>query len=501
MTRMQSLVVLLASTLALSVLLSLSLNQSPQPPNPSGKTIRVLLSYKLNAGNFDSQYLFPSLELIPQGGSVQIKSGADKSSLKPVVTVFPDKPLQIALENGGLVARFEGLSFKLESLVSLEGAAGAPVRFRLTSTTRQNLNPEYPGKLSLSLYSTGKGLLVVNEVDLQEYLRRVLPSEMPPDFPPEALKAQAVAARTYAYARILADGFWKKFGADVDDSVSEQVYNNVPAQPSTDAAVEATRNQVLTFEGQPIQTFFFSTSPGSTANIEEVWPDRAAVPYFKAKTQANPLQVSLPDEAAALAFFKDWSSQDFYDGQSPLFRWKVALSRAELEAMLAKTLPALAKASPEFVSTPEGAYSPDAPEFSLGTLQDLLVLKRTSGGFATELEIQTSTGRYRVRRESNIRNLLRPNKAFTGGEDVPLERLVGEPRLNFPTLPSAAFALEEERDSDGNLLKISFWGGGYGHGVGMSQFGAGGLASRGKSYSEIVQHFYPGTALTTLEFK
>jgi stage II sporulation protein D len=116
----------------------------------------------------------------------------------------------------------------------------------------------------------------------------------------------------------------------------------------------------------------------------------------------------------------------------------------------------------------------------------------------TELEILTSTGRYVVQRESNIRNLLRPNKTFTGGSDVVLERWQGEPRLNFPALPSAAFALQEERDASGTLLRLTFWGGGFGHGVGMSQFGANGLGKLGRSYIQILQHFYQGTEIATL---
>jgi stage II sporulation protein D len=353
--------------------------------------------------------------------------------------------------------------------------------------------PEYPGELWLE--TRGNGLLVVNTVDFQDYLKRVLPSEMPISFHPEALKAQAVAARTYAYSRQQTTTFWKQFGADVDDSVSEQVYNNTRTHPTTDAAVDATYNQILTFQNAPIQAFYFSTSPGSTANIEEVWMDRPAVPYLRARTQTNPITVSIDSESEALAFFQNWNPEGFFDADSSLWRWRVSLSRTELEALLSRTLPEQARASPRFVLTPEGALSPDAPGFALGALQRVSALRRTSSGFISELEIQTSTGRFIVRRESNIRNLLRPNNTFTGGNDVLLERWRGEPRLNFPALPSSAFALQKERDADGTLQRITFWGGGFGHGVGMSQFGAHGLGKLGYDYQQILQHFYPGTEL------
>lgn len=496
MTRMQ-LAFLLASTLGAALLFT-SLNQNPPQPTPlSGQSIRVLLSYRLGADSFDAQYLFPSLSLVPLGGSVQVSSGPDRENLRPIVTIFADKPLTFNLQNGNLAATIEGLTFALGTVVNLKPADPAiPVQYRLLSTTRQNLVPEYPGELWLEVRNNS--LLVVNQVDYQDYLKRVLPSEMPIHFHPEALKAQAVAARTYAFSRQQTNSFWKQFGADVDDSVSEQVYNNTRTHPATDVAVDATLNQILTFQGMPIQTFFFSTSPGSTASIEEVWMDRPAVPYLKARTQTNPITVSIGSEADALAFFQNWNPEGFFDAESPLWRWKVSLSRQELEALLSRTLPERARVAPQFVQTPEGPLSPDAPGFTVGTLQKIAALKRTTGGYVTELEILTSTGRYVVRRESNIRNLLRPNKTFTDGNDVVLNRWQGEPRLNFPALPSAAFALQEERDASGTLLRLTFWGGGFGHGVGMSQFGANGLGKLGRSYTQILQHFYQGTEIATL---
>ncbi|GIW28769.1 MAG: sporulation protein [Meiothermus sp.] len=490
MTRMQ-LAFLLGTALGAALLFA-ALNQNPPLPAPGGQDIRVLLSYQPGAASFEAKYLFPTLSLLPLGGSVQVSSGPDHANLRPVVTVFADKPLTFTPQNNRLVATFEGLTFALEGVVQLKPADPAqPVLYRLL--TRMS---EYPGELWLELRSNG--LLVVNRVDYQDYLKGVLPSEMPPHFHPEALKAQAVVARTYALVRQQADTYWKQFGADVDDSTSEQAYNHTRPHPATNAAVDATHNQILTFEGRPIQSFFFSTSPGATASIEEVWMDRPPAPYLKGLSQTNPIRVSIENETEALAFFQNWNPEGFYDAISPFWRWKLRLSREELEALLRRTLPERARRAPQFVQTPEGPLSPDAPGFELGTLQKIAVLKRTTGGYVTALEIQTSSGRYVVQRESHIRSLLRPDKAFTGGADVLLELWQGGPRLNFPSLPSAAFALQEERDARGNLLGLTFWGGGFGHGVGMSQYGALGLARRGYGYQQILEHFYPGTTLTTL---
>lgn len=487
----------LASTLGAAWFLIPLLSESQPSPSSADQSIRVLLSYRLGAGSFDAQYMFPNLQLVILGGNVQVSTGPNRQVLRPVASVSSDQPVGFNLQDGSLVATFEGINHTLEEVVHLKPADPAmPVQFRLLSTTRQNLAPEYPGELWLEV--RGSGLLVVNQVDFQDYLKRVLPSEMPPTFHPEALKAQAVAARTYAYSRRASSSFWKQFGADLDDSISEQVYNNNRTHPATTRAVEATYNQILRFEGRPIQAFYFSTSPGATASIEEVWMDRPARPYLVGRAQTNPFSVSIENEAQALEFFQNHSPEGFLDASSSLWRWSVSLSREELEAILSRTLPERARASPRFVLTPLGPLSPDAPGFTLGTLQNLRVLRRTAGGFVTDLEIQTSTGLFVVRRESNIRNLLRPSRAFTGGNDVLLQPWRGQPRANFSVMPSSAFAMQKERDANGHLLRVTFFGGGFGHGVGMSQFGANGLGRLGYSYVEILQHFFPGAEISPM---
>lgn len=467
----------------------------PSPPPLSGQSVRVLLS------SGPGLYLFDSLEVIPLYERAQVRGGPSPQSLRPVFSSLGDGPIRFTVENGQIQASVLGQSYDLGAFaeVSPSPQAQPGTRFLIGAKNRPGFFPEYPGSLHLSLRE-GR-LLVVNQLDMQEYLRRVLPSEMPLTFPLEALKAQAVAARTYAYGRMSAPperNYWKSFGADLDDSTSEQVYNAQPPQPLTDQAVAETLGQVLTYRGEAIEAYYFSTSPGSTASIEEVWPDRDRVAYLRARTQANPLTVNITSEAQALGFFKNWSPEGFYDGESSLFRWRLTLGREELEAILSKTLPALRRASPQFVRTVEGRYAPERPEFELGTLEGLKVLRRTPGGYITELEISTSRGRYWVGRESNIRSLIRPDRRFTGGPDILLERFNGASSPNFPALPSAAFAWEEERAA-GSLQRLTFWGGGYGHGVGMSQYGASGLARVGKSHREILEHFYPGTTLTVLK--
>src|SRR5207244_3096992 len=123
--------------------------------------------------------------------------------------------------------------------------------------------------------------LPVNVVDVDLYLRGVVPSEMPKTWAPEALKAQAVAARSYALSHLhAANGF------DLYPDTRDQVYLGIPHEaPSTTAAVNATAGQVVLYKGKVASTYFFSTSGGRTASIQDLYPDSPAVPYL----------VSVPD--------------------------------------------------------------------------------------------------------------------------------------------------------------------------------------------------------------
>ena len=109
--------------------------------------------------------------------------------------------------------------------------------------------PVYEG--TLEIHKTEQGLYLVNELDLETYLKYVVPSEMPASYSQEALKAQAVCARTYA-VRAMENYALEEYQAQVDDSVSYQVYNNLDRQENTDLAVDSTAGQIMTFEGEPI---------------------------------------------------------------------------------------------------------------------------------------------------------------------------------------------------------------------------------------------------------
>jgi stage II sporulation protein D len=165
-----------------------------------------------------------------------------------------------------------GLRLKVDSAQQARALPG-PLLF-LPGVSPLRLDRPYRGQLLVSVVNGS--LRVVNHVGLELYLFGVVPSEMPHTWLPEALKAQAVAARTYALAV-------RKTGSDFDlyPDVRSQVYRGIVGEkPSTTTAVQATAGQVVLYEGQIAKTYFFSTSGGRTATVTDVWPSSDPVPYL-----------------------------------------------------------------------------------------------------------------------------------------------------------------------------------------------------------------------------
>lgn len=160
-----------------------------------------------------------------------------------------------------------------EPLVLADDGGGICVE----SISRQGEAPVYAG--TLEIHVGEGGLFLINELPLETYLEAVVPSEMPSDYGLEALKAQAVCARTYACRQMETQSL-SQYGADVDDSVNFQVYRNVPPQESTSRAVRETAGQVLTCQGELIEAYYFSTSSGKTST-DEVWGVQEVSAYLK----------------------------------------------------------------------------------------------------------------------------------------------------------------------------------------------------------------------------
>ena len=300
----------------------------------------------------------------------------------------------------------------------------------------------YPG--SFVIYKSEEGLLVVNELDLEMYLRYVVPSEMPSSYEKEALKAQAVCARTYACARIR-EKTWENYHADVDDSVESQVYHNMEAQPETDAAVAETEGKIITCGGEPIQAYFFSTSCGKTST-DEVWNTAETAEYLKSVTVGGEKQEPETEEAFASFITKrDSTSLEVEDGW---YRWQVTI--------------------------PADVLSERAADQKIGEITGIEVRRRSEGGAAETVLIEGEKGSMEIEGEYQIRK-------FLSAKGWPIQKNDGTVSCEMELLPSACFIVVPEKEGE-TVVSFTFYGGGYGHGVGMSQNGAKHLAEQGQSY-------------------
>lgn len=355
----------------------------------------------------------------------------------------------------------------------------------LKSVSRSQGIPGYRGHIEL--LKTGEGIAVVNQVLLEEYLYCVVPSEMPASYPEEALKAQAVCARTYAYGRMVKAGY-PQYGAHVDDSTSYQVYNNILEQESTTTAVKETYGQLLyTAQGGLAETYYYSTScgVGSDANV---WKTEAAktLDYLKAREISMSGEYGLEagealrDEDTFTKFITGKNASDFEVSES-WYRWNYQVKKLDAEHMY-EALKQRYQANNKLVLTlcDKEFVSRDIEEFS--KVKDMYVSKRGSGGIADELTIETDENTYKIISEYNIRYVLNDGKSKVVRQDGS--------EISSPTiLPSAFFSLSTSKEKK-NVVGYTLCGGGYGHGVGMSQNGAKGMAQCGYTSDDILRFFY-----------
>lgn len=393
----------------------------------------------------------------------------------------------------------------------------------ISSLKRAHGVPKYRGEFEVFLSPEPGRLRLINEVGIEQYLYQVVPSEMPASFGLEALKAQAVAARTYA----LSDYFISRFadeGFHIDDSTLSQVYNNQAENSLTHQAVDETAGKIMLSGGLLVDARFYSTSGGYGASKHEVWSDAetqrfpgTAVPYLTARSytydpnnSGSMLEIDTADEQAVAAFYRDLSLTG-YDSDSLYFRWKVGLSRAELEKTISKNIKLRHAADPNFILTKQadGSFANlPIPDEGIGTLQNLVVAKRGAGGNMTELIVEGSTGTYKLVKEFNIRFTIRPNKTDTGSEtDILAYRAKGgssdydlaQTLKNPSILYSAFFTFDIEKGEAGDIERVTFYGGGNGHGVGMSQYGAQMLAKEGWAYDRILNAYYADMSIADLD--
>lgn len=348
---------------------------------------------------------------------------------------------------------------------------------------------DYPGELLY--YEEEQGWVIVNELPLEEYLCRVVPSEMPSSYAEEALKAQAVCARTYAVWQ-MREYAYPEYEAHVDDSVSYQVYNHVAAQESTDRAVEATAGQILLYEEEPAKAYYFSTSGGSTTD-ESIWEkgDPEQTPYIAGRRVGGDGSAEdLAGEEAFSEFIRNKHGGDL-EISEPWYRWSCYVPLSQIRENVERWTRSRAAHTKDGILLKQGDdyIWPDVD--TLGEIESAQITKRNTGGTVQEMMIKGEEGTLKIQYEYNIRLML----GIPGGKIGKNDGTVSE---GGNLLPSGYFVMDPVEE-DGVLTGYQIFGGGLGHGAGMSQNGARVLAEQGSSYEEILQYFYRGVSLARLE--
>lgn len=330
------------------------------------------------------------------------------------------------------------------------GAAVAPIRLVPTGVMTTSVSGLHSFFGTVELNAASDGIVVVNRLPLEYYLLGL--NEVPPDWPAEALRAQAVAARTYALFTLgrPRGGSAATYGFDICASVQCQVFSgaDVVRTPEGERWVDAVRDttaEAVLYRGNPILARYHSTSGGRTLENPEAFPDERAYPYLRSVT-------STTEEAA------------------PLFRWKVEFSLSDLQTIVERA----------------GWWPADR-----GKLLQVRTIPSRGGLHYPDVLFDGKQGRV-IKTAEELRTVVRdlapalnpslyPSFAFTSSGRLP------------ETFPSNRIRIGTRKHT------VVVKGRGWGHGVGMSQWGAYGLAEQGFGYEDILSHYYPGTTVGVID--
>lgn len=355
---------------------------------------------------------------------------------------------------------------------------------RIIISTFEKENSGYRGIIELQNHNNQ--IAVVNELYLEEYLYGVLPSEMPMDFGLEALKSQAVCARTYAYNSFNSTKY-DDYKAQLDDTTSCQVYNSTLENDLSIQAVNETDSKVMTCNDQFIQCYYFSTSCGTTTDMT-VWGDMSDYEYLTNHTLNQKSKSLNLTKTSDFKKFINNKKYDAYDNSSKWFRWTAYLEQQNFSDNINNAIKALISSSPQhiFKKNSKGEYVNDSA-IKFGDISSIKVSQRVSGGAAYELEIIENSASIKITSEYNIRKVL-------GAAMSKIQLTDNSIITTMSVIPSGFFYIEKSKDNNYKLI-----GGGLGHGVGLSQYGAKGMADKGIGYEKILEFFFPKATVSTAE--
>ncbi|MBQ4493120.1 MAG: SpoIID/LytB domain-containing protein [Elusimicrobiaceae bacterium] len=310
---------------------------------------------------------------------------------------------------------------------------------------------EYRGEIEFIFNKKLNGIIPVNIVNIEEYVYGVAPSEMPSIFPIEALKTQAVIARTYAIKSL---GKHKRWGYDICDTQNCQVYGGVRAERErTSSATDATCGQILTYNDKPIEAVFSSNCGGYTQSSTEAG-------WFK-HNYLKPVSdyYDLNEETLQPYHFKELLEHSrpaysrYFKNVSPAtFRWTRVLEEKQLREVANR-------------------------KKDIGPIKAIIPLKRGRSGYVHGVKIVGKKNTLILTKEHEIKKYL-----ATG------------------MLRSTYFIVQPNYEK-GEIKSFIFYGGGWGHGVGLCQTGSGGRADAGQDYKEILKHYYTDVDIQDIRTK
>ena len=346
---------------------------------------------------------------------------------------------------------------------------------QVNSLNRACGKPSYKGILEIR--KEEPGFVLINEVSVEEYVKGVLPSEMPLSYPLEALKAQAVCARTYAEMK-QTEKAYPQYDAAVDDSTACQVYRNLETSEQGDQAVTETAGEVLRKEdGSFVECYYYSTSCGREAQIS-VWHGGETERPAPSRNEEEIKKMN--DEF--FSFIRKRTKSDL-ESEEAFYRWEYRCEETKDKMIFDKCISRQAvNGRLVWAQSREDGTELEIGSDTLGNITDMRIVERQDGGVADCMEISCEKGDLYVWGEYNIRYVL-----GQGGE-VKLQN--GMAYQAKELMPSAFISLQSICNDEGNMVGYIVVGGGFGHGVGLSQNGAKHMALAGNSYREILERYY-----------
>lgn len=363
-------------------------------------------------------------------------------------------------------------------------------RTTFTNLVRSNGHPSYRGRFEV--IRTNDGLILINELLLEEYLYAVVPSEMPSYYENEALMSQAICARTYAYMH-MTNSKLKEFGAHVDDSTSFQVYHNTDEAEATTLAIRNTKGIVMRYQGKLAEAYYYSTSCGYGTNIGVWHGNTAGYEYMKSKHIAKEelsteYKSDLSDETVFRQYIDNVNDLD-YEVSEGWYRWTY---QSNLDvAVLNEHIKRRYEANSSLILTRVDDVFVSKSPLVFSEIYDIQVVKRLDGGAIDELIIEGKEGTMKIVGEFAARAIL-------ANASDSLTRQNGSINSVSTLLPSSFAYVDVTTDDTGLVTGFEVHGGGYGHGIGMSQNGANHMAQDGWDHNQILQFYYEGVELQNL---